>query len=253
LAYAIVCDGCSTGGRTDVGARILAHATSRALQRQIYKGLPDAAYFNPVRDYCVDVASNALELRTEDMLATAVVAMAAPGEGALFHILGDGVIAFETHDGDLSMARFDWENNMPAYHAYRADGFSRFTEAHGGDPDRLALLSVGVNISRSQEFEPEFEDSADALRDGIAGVTVDLSASRLAEMRYLAVFTDGVTQVEGKPWHEVVAELLAFRSLNGDFAKRRMAGFLKSARTCGAGPVDDIAYSVIQIQPDEAA
>jgi hypothetical protein len=47
-----------------------------------------------------------------------------------------------------------------------------------------------------------------------------------------------------------VLDLLGFNSTTGEFAKRRLNQFVKQAQKIGKGPMDDIAYAVIHIEPE---
>ena len=61
------------------------------------------------------------------------------------------------------------------------------------------------------------------------------------ETARVSAVSNGVTQVDGMDWRDVVAELLSFKSTEGDFVKRRMNRFLKDCQKHGKGPIDDIA------------
>jgi hypothetical protein len=73
----------------------------------------------------------------------------------------------------------------------------------------------------------------------------------LGSWDFVAVFSDGVTQVDGMDWRDVVAELMNFKSIEGDFVKRRMNRFLKDCRAHGKGPIDDISMACIHIDHEE--
>jgi hypothetical protein len=72
-----------------------------------------------------------------------------------------------------------------------------------------------------------------------------------ADISDIALFSDGVTQVDGMDWRDVVAELLSFKSTEGDFVKRRMNRFLKDCQKHGKGPVDDISMACIHIDHED--
>jgi hypothetical protein len=86
-----------------------------------------------------------------------------------------------------------------------------------------------------------------SLGNGIRGITKRFTAEELAEIEYIAVFSDGVTQIENLGWQKAVSQLLAFKTTAGEFATRRLIRAVKDAEQLGKGPIDDIAYAVIKI------
>jgi len=235
----ILADGCSSGGRTDVGARIIAHTTARVLKR-------DVAILN---DNVVDIACHHLDvaamqslgLTPSDMLATcSYVAVYPDMSDGIARIVGDGVLASIDLTGDLIMMRRDWAHNMPAYRIYRQDDYAGFIAAHG---DENAFTVVDTTHARIGGTVHTATSEA-TLKNAIGGVRHSIELQR---KRVIAVFSDGVTQVDGMDWRDVVAELMSFKSTEGEFVKRRMNRFLKDCLTCGKGPIDDISMAAIHI------
>jgi hypothetical protein len=238
---AIVSDGCSSGGRTDVGARIIAHSTAIAL-----------AASTRLEERTIDFhcrstdlrAQGALCLKAEDMLATCAY-VAVRGEIAMSRVIGDGVTAGLDRMGRLFMNRIDWARNMPVYRIYGiGDDYRSFIAAHGG-PD-VPGLSQHVHV-RSEVRDEMIRHTT--VEEALHGVCVDVHPSTF---KVLAVFSDGVTQVDGMDWRDVVAELMAFKSMEGDFVKRRMNRFLKDCLAHGKGPIDDISMAAIHLDHEAA-
>lgn len=242
-AYAIVSDGCSGGGRTEVGAQILAIASALALRERAGKSqreASDEAYWS------MRAAREVLALNQNDMLATLVIARAGSHEGgSCVDFIGDGAAAFGYRDGSVDMIRVEWRNNTPLYLAYRDDDNEGFIKAHGG---RYAFACDIERVHFGAEGERR-----DVPRMNVPiniALELGLQAMPAGHVSFVAAFTDGVSQVDGMDWTDVIRELLAFKSLHGDFAKRRMHGFLRKAAAVGRGPLDDIGYAVIQIEGD---
>lgn len=236
FAAAIISDGCSSGGKTDVGARIIAHSTAIAL-----------AASPSLEKRTIDVdcrwadlrAKETLCLKTEDMLATCAY-VAVSGRFAMGRIIGDGVMACLDRMGRLFMNRIDWARNTPVYRAYEADdAYASFIAAHGGLGAMAVTQQIHVRSAVRDELVRE-----NTVEDALNGVCIDLD---LSTIEHLAVFSDGVTQVDGMDWRDVVAELMAFKSTEGDFVKRRMNRFLKDCLKHGKGPIDDISMACIHI------
>lgn len=245
-AYAIVSDGCSSGGKTDVGARILAHALAHAIREEEWQNHEeiDDEYRQAVHmraELVLEAGRNLLALDTGDMLATNLTAMISP-RGGFVHIEGDGVIVRVYESADMVLSRFEWNDNMPYYPAYKKSTRARFIEAHGGNLHATRLTEERVTISREScvtEYIPY------SLEAGIKGVYTAFSREEVARLTKVAVFSDGVTQIEGVSWIEAVRKFLAFRSVTGAFVKRRMIRQLKEYARDGMQAIDDIAGAVI--------
>jgi len=254
-AFALVADGCSTGGDTDVGARILARSTVAAIREHwatFRNALGDTTPQEiSVRQRVVTAGSREmLGLCNRDMYATCIYQYIAPG-GGYVHLQGDGVFAYKMRDGHITMCRYEWmpDNEgyvRPFYPAYAADGYASFIKAHGGDVNEKRLtkecwgytLDEGFKQLRREEF---------TLGEGIRGVTQTITAEELETLDCSAVFSDGVTQIEGLDWKDAVVQLLAFRRTRGYFAKRRMIRMIKGIQKSGRAPIDDIAYAVVRV------
>lgn len=241
-AYAIVADGCSSGRRTDVGARIVALATEAAIHRQT----PITTDSIRNGQQAAMAGAIALNVVTErDMLATALTAYV-HRDGGFIHLQGDGVVALQYRNGRIDLWRYDWNHNIPLYLAYALDDYVDFRAAHYyASDDALAVEYWIYTPEHGFEQQPKLDYSVD---QGIMGITTDISADTLAQLRTLAVFSDGACQIDGMDWKQTVLGLLAFKSTTGEFAKRRLNRFVKEAQKTGKGPMDDIAYAVIHIE-----
>lgn len=191
-----------------------------------------------------------LGLETKDMLATCLYIYLTP-QGGFAHIAGDGAIAFLNKKGDIHMSCFEWNKNLPFYPAYTEDYYVSFIDSHGGDPSALALTREDWQFSSEKGGYKAGDKIFYTIEDGIRGITFPINAEAINNLSYIAVFTDGIRQVDGIDWKFVIKELLSFKSLAGELAKRRMIRFIQNSRENGNGPIDDIAYSVIRISNGE--
>jgi hypothetical protein len=257
-AYAVVADGCSSGRHTDMGARLLSFTTAGALTADpsIVRDIAASAapYGTPHPSHAIALrqrlalrsVSEMLGLEREDLLATCAYALVTP-EGGFIHISGDGVAAIKLEDGSIRLWRFDWTDNMPFYLAYAEDSGTSFIAAHGGDEAKEALTSQEWLRAPGKDWE-QVAMQAHSIAEGMRGMTIPLSASiKDGTLAYAAVFTDGVTQVEGVDWKAAVERLLSFKTTAGVFAKRRMKRFAEETKKHGHGPIDDIAYAVVHM------
>lgn len=252
-AFAIVSDGCSTGGRTDIGARAVVLSTAQAIRHHwnttknpLRDGAPQEI---AVQQRLVMAAAQAtLGCGQSDMLATCLYTYLSP-QGGFVQLQGDGVVAWQTTDSMIEMVRFDWENSAPAYPVYSDDNFAQFIAFHGNDIDGIKLTSERWRHSEKDGFM-QLTSRQYTLGEGTRAVTLPLQADGL---RCAAVFSDGVTQVENIDWKDAVVNLLAFKTTAGDFAKRRMIRFVKDASKRGKGPIDDLAYAVVMLDSEEGS
>jgi hypothetical protein len=251
IACGIVSDGCSTGRHTDVGSRVLTLSTFQAIREhaEASGGFVNATnIIASKQERLIGTTRLMLGLEKVDMLATCLYSYFNQ-YGGLVHIQGDGVIAVKMRDGNLHMYRYDWVDNTPFYPSYRDGGIESFVEAHGGDMNIPRLfLQTAVRDPDGKYHDGEMKTFT--LREGISGIILRFSPEELARIDCVAVFSDGVTQVDNVDWKDAVYEFLAFKQVMGDFATRRMRRGIKEMQTRGKGPIDDISYAVVRIEPD---
>jgi hypothetical protein len=185
-----------------------------------------------------------LDLDKTDLLATCVYAVATPEDG-MARVQGDGVIALKYRTGAIQAFRFEWNNNTPFYPAYISNGdMESFFAAHGGRE------KIGLTIEEAYFMDWQWYDNpvrALTTEEGAGGYRVDLSHAVLEQLEFIAVFSDGVSQVDGMSWKEVVLDFLAMKNTNGDFVKRRLIRSIKDMRERGKGPLDDISAAMIHV------
>lgn len=251
-ALAIISDGCSTGGHTDIGSRILALSAATAIREHwainrdaLGKSVPQEVMLR--QKIVLAGTRQALGLHPHDMLATCVYAYISPS-GGFVHIQGDGVVALKYRNGRIDMFNFEWENNMPYYPAYSENGLTDFVKAHGDNLNALRLSeSKCLTGADGNFFESGIKNYT--LSEGIRGITINIPKDLLLkELEFIAVFSDGVTQVDQVNWEDAVVRFMAFKNTTGEFAKRRMIRGIKDVQKIGKGPIDDISYAVVRVE-----
>ena len=250
-AYAIVSDGCSSGALTDIGARLATTSARTAIQNHwnaTQKPSADAAQDIALQQRVIlRSVRSTLGLSRQDMLATCMYAYVSP-DGGLVHIRGDGVLAMAFKGHTYRLYKYEWQNNAPLYPAYADDEFASFTEFHGGD-NALALTEHIMLFADGEwtELSPEKH----TVTAGIRGITVRISKKEMKELEYIALMSDGASQVDNVEWRDAALDLAMFKNAEGAFAKRRMIRFLKESKKKGDGPIDDISIAVIRIESTE--
>lgn len=249
-AMAIVSDGCSTGRHTDLGARVQALSLLGAMRAAgslaINSLYEITETVSKEKERLSKEAKNLLGLSRSDMLATSLFAYASP-LGAVVQIEGDGVVVKRFKDGRLVASRYEWLDNRPFYPTYDEEDRKLFVISHGGDQDEHRLSRTTLSFNGNGELEAK-EVSWFTLSQGMDGVTETIQSHEIKDLGFLAVFTDGVAQIEEVEWQEAVKTFMAYKSLEGEFVKRRMIRGLKNYMSDGKSPVDDISIAVIRIE-----
>ncbi len=249
-AYIALSDGCSSGGLTDVGARILVHRYLNQAHREYLLGRENSLSLTK-RDL------NYLGLKLEDMLAT-LVTIAADQSRIIIRLHGDGVIVLLRKDGTRSIHYLDWADNTPAYPIY----FSNLGRA-------VSMPERFWNHHKSSDI-PTYDNSAvfDKSQDQYAHLVFNGSDRIVGEYGYyslygtqdlagVAIFSDGVSQVVNRhtgekiPVSEVVDSCLAFKNTTGSFLKRRVRKQMADWKRDSFEPVDDFSCAVLLIEEVE--
>ena len=251
-AFAIVADGCSSGGNTDIGARLLALTTASALRdiRDFRETLSPEIASEYVRDRqknIIDQTGIMLDIGQDDLLATCLYAFVGNGHASIL-VQGDGVVAIRFRNGNIIAYRFEWDDNMPFYPAYRNGRLDRFVEAHGADISAKRLTEDGWLLDGTGRWSPFFSPRRHSLREGMEGIRLEIGAEWFDEIEFVTLFTDGIAQIDGSDWKEAIETFLRFRSATGAFAKRRMMRGLEEIGKTGSFPQDDIACAIIRME-----
>lgn len=252
IACAIVSDGCSTGGNTDAGAMILTFGTLQAIRdhaKASNGSLKTAKISITARQQqLIGMVRPMMGLDYQDMLATCIYAYFTQN-GGLIHIQGDGIVGLKFRNGDILMHRYEWADNVPFYPSYENHDLKAFIERHGNDLTARRLFGQCVLRTSGGAVIETLTDFS--IQQGVDGISLDIPQNQLEQIEFVAVFTDGVAQIENVGWCDAVSKFLTFKTTTGEFAKRRMIREIKDMQTLGKGPIDDISYAVIRIETDE--
>jgi sulfur relay (sulfurtransferase) DsrF/TusC family protein len=238
IAYAIVSDGCSSGGDTDIGSRLMC-ISARAQIIQLSSEFNYSALYGWLK-FNLSSQESGLEISPNDMLATCIAARADQANVNIF-FYGDGVAAFRYRDGSISIVKLEWSDNAPLYLTYRSDAVDQLTKA-GATLTKRTIHPDGSETVELFDLSKHREGSV---------LTVPTSS-----VTDVAIFSDGVTQIRNaagdtEDWIAVVKDLLAFKGYGGVFVKRRLVnGFLPTRVKTGFKPYDDLSYGVIHIEDD---
>lgn len=253
-ASAVISDGCSTGGRTDVGARIMALAAEQVITRHLCPGSLQYPYFIAQdRDQIISQVQSSLCLHPTDLYATSLFTYA-NSSGLYTFVQGDGAIGIRYTNGQIFSLRYEWlpvkidgvERSVPFYPTYSSVERARFENLH---------LSSGLGDLRYEVTNSRGDRQLLSIAHGISGSNhfVNLADVRTDEhecpfeVSSVAVFSDGVSQVDNWTWQEVVHELMSVPNYHGEFVKRKLAFAIRKFKSRGKGPLDDISMAAIYI------
>jgi hypothetical protein len=239
-AIAIISDGCSTGGKTDIGARIIACTALQATS--LYGGVKKNILKNIFGIDCVLY----LGLKTEDLYAT--LGILSFDEDLLSSSLyGDGVIAYKDEFEDIYATRYEWIKGAPYYLAYEDQDF--VNQICDGEVNSLACYKQECYYNAENKSWGTISEEELPAGLGIAGFPAQYrtccGSSYDANETFLAMFSDGITQIKDVDWKDAVFEFMNYKSTSGEFVKRRMRKALKTMT-----PMDDISCAALRITPD---
>lgn len=232
-AVAIVSDGCSSGGHTDLGARIWALAALAAVKSRTAIVGADALH-----DLAMCSAVRLLDrLHVTDGFATLGV-LQAYEKRLSATMWGDGALLARHHDGSMTLVNLQHTRNAPPYLNYERTeamkgAWSRefvdqelmvVTNRYDSEGTLLSLQSIAIASS----FKP-WQWSANHEDD---------------EIELVMLVTDGVSSRK-TGFIDTARSLLAIKSSQGEFLRRRLARQAKDWQTDGSMPGDDLAAAAI--------
>lgn len=261
IGFGAVSDGCSSGRHTDIGSRVITLSTASFIRQLTLVNLANILAVQreaaEAQTNLIKLTQASLGLQQEDMLATSGYVLLS-SFGGFVHVRGDGAVAVVYRNGRTNLYSYRWNKNTPFYPVYGADNYAGFIKEHGGNLDApVVKVEHWYNQPGGETFQ--LIESTMSLSEGILGASHTFSSEEVQnEISFVAVFTDGVSQVASTvgasfvmPWREMVQELIGFKNLNGEFVKRNAIWLIKNMRKKNVGPIDDIGYAVVRVELNE--
>jgi hypothetical protein len=244
--YAIVADGCSGAqARTEIGAQALVAAFERVLVANGNRPPVGDALGKALQ---VEIGRSRISGNDPDYLATLAGVVVGQDFGFAV-ILGDGVIAEKFIDGTIRITEIEWADNTPFYPAYRWNASARqaFFDRLGERTDAAAGVRT-IEVRKQNEALERISSVQVMLPFATVenGFYLDL-ASDLANLQAVAVFSDGVSRIGDLDTAAACAELLAFRTLRGEFVKRRCLRAIETFAQRGWSLGDDLSMAAINL------
>lgn len=239
-AWVVVSDGCSSGGDTDLGARILARAVHQVLSEQ--SALVQTAWLE--ENVCAKAAGALDSHRVSDLLATLVVAQVRDGTVRV-SFFGDGVAVLRHTDGTLTRVQVTYSDNAPGYLAYTfAPGLAQAWQAQYPGQQRtcrIQKLSAQGDVLEQQVIQ------AEACLTGLS-LNWDIQADAIG---CVLVATDGLDTAGTAP-EKAAAQVADIKGSVGEFLKRRMGKLARLWGKQNGFPDDDLAVSAVWISQESA-
>lgn len=234
-SYGVLCDGCSSGGRTELGAAIIASYIDK-----LYR-LGCSNFVNDELWKRISYIGYGIGLKNIDLLST-VGYLVADNLGIYATLYGDGVIVAAYKDGRITACRAEWDNNTP-YYPMMSDKQS-FIDYH---KDNELPFKVETTSSYNNSIWTEGIDSAYTyynINSGMKGINRYFFPY---DMNFVGIFSDGVCQISGVDWKDAVRELIAFKNPVGEFVKRRVIKMVKN----GYHPLDDLSCIALHVNTNQ--
>lgn len=239
-AWAVVADGCSTGGMTDLGARAWALA-ARDLLRDEEWILDDPQGAQAV---LLDYAEDSLrDLEFEDGYSTLGI-LAANGSRVRASFFGDGALLMRKTDGSMTLVNLQFTASAPRYLNYLR---------HGG-----AALNLWKEQYPGQELlvtTSRYDAEGVLLALGTQALPADMPCwqwtadAQSVELDLVLVATDGVSSRKAG-FIDTARELLSVKSSTGEFLRRRLGKLARQWAGDGSMPSDDLAVAGIWLGPE---
>ncbi len=248
-AFIVVSDGCSTGGHTDIGARIITSASGVALKEQItnnhHNFQPDS-----IKERIKELSFNAqalLGLDKKDLQATCLYALV-NAQGGLIHVLGDGMVILKYRDENIVFRSFNWQGNMPYYPSYIGVDMEQFITTHRNIEEANKSLVIRESFVLP-DTEPTTTEHLVPLEEAIKGYVLHFDRAMLEELDSIILCSDGVESFRSDEGAietlKVVKEISSFKTSTGDFVKRRLTRLLDTFAKEGIKAFDDVACAAI--------
>lgn len=242
LAYAIVCDGCSSSPKTDIGARHLALCAEDYILNLSKK------VFDPIDGKSIIHAAHKTILtlglgneRGHEALDSTLLVVKCSDVSWQTTCFGDGMFIMLRDDGRIEVTDIEYPSGAPYYLSYQLDSDRR--EAYIKEYGLKRIVREYI-VGLDGEIDSSYE-SIDK-----EGETFIITGSTKHQHTILAL-SDGISSFqklsEGRlsdiNQQDILRKLVDFKGFKGQFIKRRMKRFLKNCATDGWQHLDDLSMA----------
>lgn len=228
--WVAVADGCSTGGHTDIGARLWVLSAQKVLGAHGLSLLREPSQF--MENVLQEGALQMQEHNELDGLATLAVGGLVDNE---FHAIlqGDGCVAVALCDGGLEYWEIAAPNNTPLYPMYMLN-------AQHLEQWRTQVCNVPTQV---RAYRYDDGGTLQSIKTMELNDNLFFSHTWNTDEAYaMLVCSDGVFSVPNKKPFDVLSQLFSVKEPTGAFMQRRLAAMQRGwARKNEEGSTDDLA------------
>jgi len=238
--FVLLSDGCSSSPDTDVGARILVHQAKSLLEKDSFVtdtiGFEHGWFGMRVIELSKGIM-NMLFFPTESLDATLGVIVVV-GDDAYVALYGDGTICVKDKSEYIDSKTYSFSNNAPYYLSYWLDEGRR----------NIYLLDGGKLVEEEGCVRERFLywSNPPIYRKAIHVIVYKFS---LIEYPVVAIMSDGVGSFvkggEVLQLTDVLSEFMSFKSMKGEFVKRRVKRAIRDFEKEGYKHSDDISVGAV--------
>ncbi len=233
--YACISDGCSSSKDSDIGARWLCKDFPRGiLANERY--LNDPLFTDKVEHWLAcGIREQGISLFDMPSFDATLLGLFydKTSDRLFIHAWGDGRVMVKYKSGNVVLFNISYKTNAPYYLSYRLNGRTEQYEKEFGV--EYATVRETFNYAETEFFHMEQKRFFRIIPD----------ASKVLD--FAAVMSDGVESFlpDGASKQLAQQEFLNFKSLNGEFVKRRFQGFKKYCAKNNTTHYDDLSLAAI--------
>lgn len=238
--FIVLADGCSSSKNTDMGSRILCHLAKQYLTYN--KEFLDYIQTDHLGDWVINNAElTARQLGVADTSLDSTLIAVYPVLsflGIVFY--GDGLVILEDISGNIETFSIHYKPNAPYYLSYKMNPRRRL-EYHSMKVTKTIVHNIhGVETTEEMAYDIPF--------------TLSIN-TETSNYKKIMVCTDGIESFlkgneipDKETLNRIFKECLNFKTISGEFLKRRMSRVLKDLKSEGWDHYDDLTAGTILLE-----
>lgn len=256
MAYAIVCDGCSSSENSDVGARLMAHIAKGVIMYLKDRNLIGSPEFvNHFKELIVRKGievKNSLGLSTDAFDATLLVHIAFDSK-ILSIAWGDGYIMYKTKDSKHLVYDISFSTGAPYYLSYEMSTSKKQKYMDEFGEGTITIKNMTLSAEGAIEWErsitnPIVAESLykEAYASMISFATVSSDGLGTYQDNPKGIKEDG-TEKRKYSAIEIIPQMMAYKTIAGEFVIRRMHRMKTDMAKANIIHFDDISCASIAL------
>lgn len=256
MAYAIVCDGCSSSENSDVGARLMAHIAKGVIMYLKDRNLIGSPEFvNHFKELIVRKGievKNSLGLSTDAFDATLLVHIAFDSK-ILSIAWGDGYIMYKTKDSKHLVYDISFSTGAPYYLSYEMSTSKKQKYMDEFGEGTITIKNMTLSAEGAVEWErsitnPIIAESLykEAYASMISFATVSSDGLGTYQDNPKGIKEDGTEKRKYKAI-EIIPQMMAYKTIAGEFVIRRMHRMKTDMAKANIIHFDDISCASIAL------